>query len=85
MHVGSSKRGTSEEAHQEKSNEGERAAENIRCGQALSEQGFGGQIIDNSGDVQQEGYGRLKEHNGEQRTAHMREEQGYGEGSGVGA
>lgn len=63
---------------------GETTAENIRYGEAISEHGFGGETVGNSGEADnQEGgggsYGRVGE------TEKMRREQGYGGGSGVGA
>ena len=67
----SEKETTTEE--KDKAARGEQTAENIRYGQAISEQGFGGTTVGNSGaaDEVQEG-------------GQTRREMGYGGGSGVG-
>ncbi|KAJ8066972.1 hypothetical protein OCU04_004351 [Sclerotinia nivalis] len=56
---------------------GEQTAENIRYGEAISEHGFGGETVGNSGGV---GVGEKKE-----ETDDTRRKMGYGEGSGIGA
>lgn len=63
---------------------GEQTAENIRYGEAISEHGFGGKTIGNSGSAEQGGYGRTEgiEKDGVSQT---RREQGYGGGNNVGA
>ena len=65
---------------------GERTAENIRYGQAISEQGMGGQTTTSSGQANVEGgYGGTEEQVGKSRggegEAGSRTEQGYGEGN----
>ncbi|CAD6444395.1 543019a3-1f7a-4d55-a45c-5c344293fc93 [Sclerotinia trifoliorum] len=57
---------------------GERTAENIRFGEAVSEHGFGGETVGNSRGV---GGAEKKE----EETDDMRRKMGYGEGSGIGA
>jgi len=58
----------------EKRARGEKTAENVRFGQAVSESGFGGRTVGNSGTADEVEEG-----------GQMRREQGYGGGSGVGA
>ncbi|OWP02385.1 hypothetical protein B2J93_3173 [Marssonina coronariae] len=58
----------------EKRERGEKTAENIRYGEAISEHGFGGETVGNSGEAGA----------GEAILGQSRREQGYGEGSGVG-
>jgi hypothetical protein len=67
----------------EKKERGEKTAENIRYGQALSEHGFGGETTGNSGSAQQSGFGGTEAVPTE--SSQSRREQGYGGGSGVGA
>ncbi|RDW82273.1 hypothetical protein BP6252_03385 [Coleophoma cylindrospora] len=74
---------TSDQAQQEKSARGEKTAENMRYGQAISEHGFGGETTNNNGHAQQGGYGRVEAQ--EVDATQSRREQGYGGGSGVGA
>jgi hypothetical protein len=57
-------------------------AENVRYGEAIGEHGLGGETTDNSGNVQQQDYGRTKEFRGPEESIQTR---GTGEGSGVGA
>lgn len=71
---------------QQKAERGEKTAENIRYGEAISEHGFGGQTTGNSGQAQQGGgYGTTKADENTGSAMDTREQQGYGEGSGVGA
>ncbi|KAL3421875.1 hypothetical protein PVAG01_06031 [Phlyctema vagabunda] len=74
------------EAAKQKQARGEKTAENIRYGEAISEHGFGGETTGTSGDAQQGGFGKVADDSsktsGQQQT---RREQGYGGGSGVGA
>ena len=65
-----------QQAQKEKAEKGEKTAENIRYGEAISEHGFGGETVGNSGSV---GGGT------EGTAGQTRREQGYGGGSGVGA
>jgi hypothetical protein len=65
-------------ADAEKNARGEKTAENIRYGEAISEHGFGGETVGNSGGVED---GNSETQDGKQ----TRKEQGYGDGSGVGA
>jgi hypothetical protein len=64
-----------QEADQHEREPGEQTAENIRYGEAISEHGFGGETLGNSGEANQGG-GQLRS---------TRREQGYSGGSGVGA
>jgi hypothetical protein len=64
-------------ANAEKRARGEKTAENIRYGEAISEHGFGGETVGNSGGVE--------EGKETQDAKQTRREQGYGDGSGVGA
>lgn len=64
---------------------GERTAENIRYGQSISENGFGGQTTGNSGSTVQDGYGSAKVPESDDAIDQTRRMQGYGDGSGVGA
>jgi hypothetical protein len=75
----------SKEAPQGTSARGERTAENMRYGEAISEHGFGGETTGNSGDSQQGGYGRTEKSQEGEHPSQTRREQGYGGGSGVGA
>jgi hypothetical protein len=56
------------QAQQEKSERGEHRAENIRYGEAVSEHGCGGKTTDNSGNAQQQGYGRAEGYKGSEET-----------------
>ncbi|KAK2627544.1 hypothetical protein QTJ16_003510 [Diplocarpon rosae] len=58
----------------EKRERGEKTAEKIRYGEAISEHGFGGETVGNSGEAGA----------GEAPLEQSRREQGYGGGSGVG-
>ena len=72
---------------QQKRERGEQTAENIRYGEAISEHGFGGQTVGNSGKANQgAGFGRAVEDGdgNADGNGQMRREQGYGGGSGVG-
>ncbi|KAI9697235.1 MAG: hypothetical protein M1836_004799 [Candelina mexicana] len=65
---------------------GEKTAENIRYGEALSEHGYGGETLGNDGVKGVEGgFGGVREKNVEESAEKTRKEQGYGQGSGVGA
>jgi hypothetical protein len=72
--------GSADKSEAEKSVEGdkrargEKTAENIRYGEAISEHGFGGETTRNSGSA-----------DNEEGLKQTRREQGYGPGSGVGA
>ena len=57
---------------------GEKTAENIRFGEAISEHGFGGETTTSTGTADAPG----RDGEGPRQT---RREQGYGGGSGVGA
>ncbi|KAH7356977.1 hypothetical protein BKA65DRAFT_495894 [Rhexocercosporidium sp. MPI-PUGE-AT-0058] len=64
---------------------GEKTAENVRYGEAISEHGLGGETVGNSGkadDVSAGNGGTSSEERVKQERA--RREMGYGEGSGVG-
>jgi hypothetical protein len=65
----------SQQAQDQKKERGEKTAENIRFGESISEHGFGGETVGNTGAP-----GLGSESEGEQ----TRREQGYGGGSGVG-
>jgi len=73
------------QAGKDKAARGEKTAENVRYGEAISEHGFGGETIGNTGEAQQGGYGRTDEQTGTDDITQSRREQGYGGGSGVGA
>jgi len=76
----------SSEQQQEKNERGEKTAENIRYGEAISEHGFGGETTGNSGQANQgTGYGFTELRDNSEDAVKTREEQGYGPGSGVGA
>jgi hypothetical protein len=64
---------------QQKQERGEQTAENIRYGEAISEHGFGGETIGNTGEANQEaGVGReVKDRDG---NGQVRREQGYERG-----
>lgn len=70
-----------QEASQHERERGEQTAENIRYGEAISEHGFGGETLGNSGETNNQGAGDAD--GGELRST--RREQGYSGGSGVGA
>lgn len=75
-----------EEAQRKKSARGEKTAENVRYGEAISEHGFGGETTGISGEAHQGGYGRVEGEDADgTHAAQSRREQGYGGGSGVGA
>ncbi len=65
-----------QEANQHERERGEQTAENIRYGEAISEHGFGGETLGNSGEAEDADGGQLRS---------TRREQGYSGGSGVGA
>jgi len=65
----------SQVSQKEKAERGEKTAENVRYGEAISEHGFGGETVGNEGGV---GVGEGK------TTGQVRRAQGYGGGSGVG-
>lgn len=60
---------------EEKKERGEKTAENIRYGEAISEHGFGGETVGNSGGVESH----------EESPEDSRTQQGYGQGNDVGA
>ncbi|KAH8758652.1 hypothetical protein F5882DRAFT_306823 [Hyaloscypha sp. PMI_1271] len=68
---------------QQKQERGEQTAENLRYGEAISEHGFGGETIGNTGETSQ-GAGVGREVEDRDGSGQMRREQGYGGGSGVG-
>ncbi|MCJ1381772.1 hypothetical protein MMC17_004883 [Xylographa soralifera] len=70
---------------QEKAERGEKTAENIRYGEAISEHGFGGETTGKSGQANQGGYGSTDAQEETEDAAKTREQQGYGSGSGIGA
>ncbi|KAH6683075.1 hypothetical protein B0J14DRAFT_137925 [Halenospora varia] len=73
-----------DQLRKEKQERGEKTAENIRYGEAISEHGMGGETIGNSGKANQDvGYGGAEDDGAQ--TKQTRREQGYSEGSGVGA
>ncbi|KAL2073517.1 hypothetical protein VTL71DRAFT_10843 [Oculimacula yallundae] len=73
---------------------GEKTAENIRYGEAISEHGFGGETVGNSGSADNAGKGSLhkksrtesigQQMSSEERVKLERVRMGYGAGSGVG-
>jgi len=63
------------QAQAEKTARGEKTAGNVRFGESISEHGFGGKTVGNSGS---KGMERSEE------VGQTRREQGYGGGSGVG-
>jgi len=65
-----------QQAAKEKKERGEKTAENVRYGEAISEHGFGGETVGNDGGV-----GRGMEEGTKEQARGV---QGYGEGSGVG-
>ncbi|KAG0646266.1 hypothetical protein D0Z07_8260 [Hyphodiscus hymeniophilus] len=70
----------------EKKERGEKTAENVRYGEAISEHGFGGETVGNSGSANQgSGYGGTEKDGEGDGNGQTRREQGYGGGSGVGA
>lgn len=66
---------------------GEKTAENMRYGQAISEQGVGGMTTTSSGEAQQGGYGGAEADKSKETVdgGASRRAQGYGPGSNVGA
>lgn len=75
---------TSQE-QQVKTERGERTPENLRYGQAISEQGMGGQTIEVNGVANRDGFGSTDSQTNDIQATETRQEQGYGSGSGVGA
>ncbi|KAK4540684.1 hypothetical protein LTR36_009015 [Oleoguttula mirabilis] len=71
-----------EEAQQQKSERGEKTAENVRYGQAISEEGgVGGVTQGQEGSAAQEGYGGVKDQSGDGgdgEAAQERRAEGYG-------
>jgi hypothetical protein len=66
----------SKQAKEEKRAKGEHIAANIRYGESISEHGFGGETVGNSGGV---------DASETEDAASARAASGYGSGSGVGA
>lgn len=64
-------------AAKQKAERGEKTAENIRYGQAISESGVGGFTSGNSGSAAQEGVGRQQKQE-EQDAVQSRKAEGYG-------
>lgn len=75
--------GADEQASAEKTERGERTAENVRYGEAISEHGFGGETTNDVGKATQGDYGEIEDQSIQGQQS--RREQGYGGGSGVGA
>ncbi|KAE9375739.1 hypothetical protein N431DRAFT_437245 [Stipitochalara longipes BDJ] len=76
-----------QQLEQQKRERGEQTAENIRYGETISEHGFGGETVGNSGEANQgAGFGReVEDGDGNaDGNGQMRREQGYGGGSEVG-
>lgn len=73
------------ETGQQKGERGQKTAENMRYGEAISEHGFGGETTGNSGVANQDGFGPTAMEESEEHAEKSRQEQGYGKGSGVGA
>ena len=70
---------------QQKRERGEQTAENIRYGEAISEHGFGGETVGNSGEANQgAGFGSEDADGNADGNRQMRRAQGYGGGSRVG-
>ncbi|CAG8971880.1 hypothetical protein HYALB_00007795 [Hymenoscyphus albidus] len=69
-----------------KKQRGEKTAESIRFGQAISQQGFGGKIVGNLESAEKAStYGGVKDDgNAEKDTQQTRKEMGYGGGNEVG-
>lgn len=73
-----------QEASREKEERGEKAAANVRYGETISEHGFGGDTVRNSGSAEQGvGFGGTEDEGRE--GGQTRREQGYGGGNDVGA
>jgi hypothetical protein len=77
---------SNQQAQEEKQERGERRVENIRYGEAISEHGFGGETVGNSGGANQgSGFGgTMQDEDKDGEGGQMRREQGYGGGSNVG-
>jgi len=71
---------TSENGDAVSAERGEKTAENVRYGQAISESGFGGKTTTAEGTSNQGGYGRTEAQEGEGKPEDTRREQGYGSG-----
>jgi len=71
------------QASSDKSERGDKTAENMRYGEAISEHGFGGETTNDNGKATQGGFGEIEDQSIEGQQS--RREQGYGPGSGVGA
>lgn len=69
-----------------KKERGEKTAEKIRFGQAISEQGFGGKVVGNSGTAEKgSSYGQVKDDaDGKENLQQTRKEMGYGGGNDIG-
>ncbi|CAF9928364.1 MAG: hypothetical protein ALECFALPRED_004009 [Alectoria fallacina] len=71
---------------QQKAERGEKTAENMRYGQAISEGGMGGKTTEARGSANQDNFGATDAQGGTDDDAEeSRQNQGYGPGSGVGA
>ncbi|KKY21407.1 hypothetical protein UCRPC4_g03670 [Phaeomoniella chlamydospora] len=68
-----------------KTERGERVAENIRYGQAISEEGFGGKTTESDGVANPEGTGGAEDRTNEEDTKNTRREQKYGSMPNIGA
>lgn len=73
------------QASQDKSERGEKTAENVRFGEAISEHGFGGETTSSSGQAHQAGSDRRTEDARHGDQTQSRRAQGYGPGSNIGA
>ncbi|KAK5136024.1 hypothetical protein LTR08_004278 [Meristemomyces frigidus] len=72
------------EGKQQKTDRGEKTAENIRYGQGISEGGMGGMTQGSSGSAEQEGYGKQEDGAENVDESQARRAQGYGGGGGEG-
>ncbi|CAD6585613.1 MAG: hypothetical protein ASARMPRED_002209, partial [Alectoria sarmentosa] len=71
---------------QQKAERGEKTAENVRYGQAISEEGMGGKTTEARGSANQDNFGATDAQGGTDDDAEeSRQNQGYGPGSGIGA
>ncbi|MCJ1458252.1 hypothetical protein MMC28_008623 [Mycoblastus sanguinarius] len=70
---------------QQHAERGAKTAENVRYGQAISEEGMGGKTTEAGGTANQGGYGETSAQEDTDDVEKTRQQQGYGQGSGVGA
>lgn len=76
---------TESRQEEQKSEQGTKAAENIRYGQNISESGMGGMTTEAQGTANQEGFGGTGNQEGSYDAEESRRDQGYGPGTGIGA